>query len=160
MQILTCLVLLLVLCLLSKLSPVEFTEEGERSESRKFVEPDMRVIEKPCDLILKHMAVCFVSPSLSLSLGCVEGGGGVGGGSGGNGTMLMRPLAWSMSHLFLLGFDLDQTPSFILIPSGTKIAGKEVGLLIVSLLALSRTVVGRSSSVLGAVGASHPRLQI
>lgn len=25
------------------------------------MEPVLKVIEKPCDLILKHMAVCFVS---------------------------------------------------------------------------------------------------
>lgn len=53
-----------MLCLLSKLSPVEYTDEGERTTSRKFVDPVMRVIEKPCDLILKHMAVCFVSPNM------------------------------------------------------------------------------------------------
>lgn len=54
---------LLVLSFLSWLSPVEYDEDGNRSSRRKYADPVLKVIEKPCDLILKHMAVCFVSPT-------------------------------------------------------------------------------------------------
>ena len=115
-----------MLCLLSKLSPVEYTEDGERATTRRLVDPVMRVIEKPCDLILKHMAVCFVSPFFQ-SLSC--GRGSRVKASRANESFLL------LGRFLFCGGD-DQTPSFILIPSGTKIAGKEVGLLIVSLAPL------------------------
>lgn len=70
------------MCLLSWLSPAEFDEDGHPVERKRFVAPVLAVIEKPCSLILQHMAVCF-------------------------------------------------TPSFILIPSGRALPGRDVGLLIV-----------------------------